>query len=87
MDYKCFTPFSDANIDGHMIFGMTGRQCETTMCNGKLLMKDRRCFQTGLARHLNIHKDQSRTHLERHLHRIVAVGRSLDQRFITHDAA
>ena len=32
MDYKCFTPFSDANIDGHMIFGMTGRQCETTMC-------------------------------------------------------
>ena len=41
MDYKCFTPFSDANIDGHMIFGMTGRQCETTMCNGKLLMKDR----------------------------------------------
>ena len=41
MDYKPFTPFSDANIDGHMIFGMTGRQCETTMCNGKLLMKDR----------------------------------------------
>ena len=53
----------------------------------QLLMKDRRCFQTGLARHLNIHKDQSRTHLERHLHRIVAVGRSLDQRFIPHDAA
>jgi len=25
-----------------MIFGMTGRQCETTMCNGKLLMKDRK---------------------------------------------
>ena len=24
-----------------MIFGMTGRQCETTMCNGRLLMKDR----------------------------------------------
>ena len=41
MDYKPFTPFSDENIDGHMIFGMTGRQCETTMCNGKLLMKDR----------------------------------------------
>ena len=41
MDYKPFTPFSDANIDGHMLFGMTGRQCETTICNGKLLMKDR----------------------------------------------
>ena len=41
VDYKPFTPFSGDNIDGHMIFGMTGRQCETTMCNGRLLMKDR----------------------------------------------
>lgn len=41
MDYKPFTPFSDANIDGHMLFGMTGRQCQTTMINGRLLMKDR----------------------------------------------
>lgn len=41
MDYKPFTPFSADNIDGHMIFGMTGRQCEFTMCNGKVLMKDR----------------------------------------------
>ena len=41
MDYKPFTPFSDENIDGHMIFGMTGRQCQTTIANGKLLMKDR----------------------------------------------
>ena len=35
MDYKPFTPFSDANIDGHMLFGMTGRQCQTTMINGR----------------------------------------------------
>ena len=41
MDYKPFTPFSDANIDGHMIFGMTGRQCQTTIGNGKVLMLDR----------------------------------------------
>ncbi len=41
MDYKPFTPFSDANIDGHMLFGMTGRQCETTMINGRILMRDR----------------------------------------------
>ena len=41
MDYKPFTPFGAENVDGHMIFGMTGRQCETTMCNGRLLMKDR----------------------------------------------
>ena len=39
--HKPYTPFSDANIDGHMIFGMTGRQCQTTMINGKILMKDR----------------------------------------------
>ena len=42
MDYKPFTPFSDANIDGHMLFGMTGRQCQTTIVNGQLLMLDRK---------------------------------------------
>ena len=41
MDYKPFTPFSDANIDGHMIIGMTGGQCQTTIGNGKVLMLDR----------------------------------------------
>ena len=42
MDYKPYTPFSSANIDGHMLFGMTGRQCQTTMINGRVLMQDRR---------------------------------------------
>ena len=41
MDYKPYTPFSDANIDGHMLFGMTGRQCQTTIAGGKVLMQDR----------------------------------------------
>lgn len=41
MDYLPFTPFSDNNIDGHMIFGMNGRGCRTTMANGRLLYKDR----------------------------------------------
>lgn len=41
MDYKPFTPFDNTNIDGHMIFGMRGRQCVTTFSNGKLLYKDR----------------------------------------------
>ena len=45
MDYKPFTPFSDANIDGHILFGMTGRQCQTTMVNGKILMRDRELVQ------------------------------------------
>ena len=41
MDYVPFTDFSDKNIDGHMIFGMNGRQCRTTVANGRLLYKDR----------------------------------------------
>ena len=41
MDYRPYTPFSDANIDGHMLFGMTGRQTELTMINGKILYRDR----------------------------------------------
>ena len=45
MDYKPFTPFGAENIDGHMLFGMTGRQCQTTMVNGRILMKDRQLTQ------------------------------------------
>ena len=41
MDYKPFTPFSADNIDGHMLFGMTGRQCQTTIAAGSILMRDR----------------------------------------------
>ena len=42
MDYKPFTPFSDKNIDGHMLFGMNGRCCRTTVINGRLLYHDRK---------------------------------------------
>ena len=41
MDYKPFTPFSDENIDVHMLFGMMGKNCRTTIINGKVLYKDR----------------------------------------------
>ncbi len=41
MDYTPFTPLSADNLDGHMIFGMNGRQCRTTVANGRLLYKDR----------------------------------------------
>ena len=50
-DYKPFTPFSDENIDGHMIFGFQGRMCTHTVVNGKLLMKDRKlvaCDETAV---------------------------------------
>ena len=41
MDYKPFTPFDHANIDGHMLFGMMGKNCRTTVINGKVVYKDR----------------------------------------------
>ena len=41
MDYKPFTPFSNENIDGHMLFGMMGKNCRTTIINGKVVYKDR----------------------------------------------
>ena len=41
MDYKPFTPFSEENIDGHMLFCMMGKNCRTTIINGKVLCQDR----------------------------------------------
>ena len=41
MDYPVFTPFSEENVDGHMLFGMMGKNCRTTIINGKVLYKDR----------------------------------------------
>ncbi|WP_077598371.1 putative aminohydrolase SsnA [Olsenella urininfantis] len=40
-DYKPFTPFSDENIDGHILFGFEGKSCRTTIINGRVLYKDR----------------------------------------------
>ena len=41
MDYDAFTPFLDENVNGHILFGMMGRSCRTTIINGKVLYKDR----------------------------------------------
>jgi cytosine/adenosine deaminase-related metal-dependent hydrolase len=41
MDYHPYTPFSEENADGHILFGMSGRDCRTTIINGKVLYKDR----------------------------------------------
>ena len=41
MDYPAFTPFSEANADGHILFGMMGRSCRTTIINGRVLYRDR----------------------------------------------
>jgi len=41
-DYDPLTPMDGSNCNGHILFGMTGRHVTTTVCNGKVLMKDRR---------------------------------------------
>ena len=42
MDYPAFTPFSEENADGHILFGMMGKNCRTTIINGNVLYKDRK---------------------------------------------
>ena len=42
MDYKQFTPLGAENLDGHMLFGMQGHDCTTTVINGRLLYHDRK---------------------------------------------
>jgi cytosine/adenosine deaminase-related metal-dependent hydrolase len=41
MDCPAFTPFSSGNADGHILFGMMGRSCRTTIVNGRVLYRDR----------------------------------------------
>ncbi len=40
-DYDPLTPLDGGNVNGHILFGMNGRSVVTTVCNGKVLMKDR----------------------------------------------
>lgn len=42
MDYKNYTELSDKNINGHILFGMNGGHVNTTVCNGEVLMRDRK---------------------------------------------
>ena len=41
VDYVSPTHLDENNINGHILFGMTGRDVVTTIANGKVLMKDR----------------------------------------------
>ncbi len=40
-DYDPPTPMHAGNINSHMLFGLSGSKIVTTMCNGRVLMKDR----------------------------------------------
>ena len=39
--YDPLTPMTKDNINSHMLFGINGAMVQTTICNGKVLMKDR----------------------------------------------
>ena len=41
MEYDPLTPMNAGNINGHLMFGTNGNNVVTTVCNGKVLMKDR----------------------------------------------
>lgn len=42
MDYDPITPMDASNVNGHILFGMNGNSVIHTVCNGKILMKDRK---------------------------------------------
>lgn len=42
MDYNPYTRFDENTGNGHMLFGMSGRDCTTTIVGGRVLMRDRR---------------------------------------------
>ncbi len=42
LDYQPPTPISDANFLGHLIFGLVDATVDTTVCKGKILMKNKK---------------------------------------------
>jgi putative selenium metabolism protein SsnA len=45
-DYDPLTPMDGGNVNGHILFGMNGRNVVTTVCNGKVLMQNRKVLVT-----------------------------------------
>ncbi|MCR5427944.1 MAG: putative aminohydrolase SsnA [Lachnospiraceae bacterium] len=41
LDYNPLTPFGADNCNGHILFGISGRYVTSTICAGRVLMKDR----------------------------------------------
>mgnify|MGYP000002460084 FL=1 len=46
VDYQPPTPLDETTVNAHLLFGTGGKDTVTTMCNGRLLMKDRRMLTT-----------------------------------------
>jgi len=49
VDYDPPTPFTVDNLNGHILFGLSGRSVVTTVVNGKVLMQDRRILVADVA--------------------------------------
>ncbi len=49
-DYNPPTQLDENNLNGHILFGMTGRDVVTTVANGRVLMKDREVLVTDVDR-------------------------------------
>ncbi len=41
LDYRPYTPLTEENLPWHLIFGIDGSHVTTTLCGGRILMKDR----------------------------------------------
>lgn len=42
IDYVPYTPMDENNLFGHVMFGISGSMTDTTIINGKIIMKDRK---------------------------------------------
>lgn len=59
LDYKPYTPMNETNRNGHILFGMSGRNVTHTIAGGKILMKDRELIQIDEERILAQIKEES----------------------------
>lgn len=64
-DYNPLTPMTADNINSHTLFGMNGRSVITTVCNGKVLMKDRQLTGIDEAAVLAKSREQAKALAER----------------------
>jgi cytosine/adenosine deaminase-related metal-dependent hydrolase len=42
VDYNPYTPINENNLNGHLLFGVCGKNVDTTIVNGKILMDERK---------------------------------------------
>ncbi len=48
VDYQPYTPLTGENYKGHILFGLSGAMTDTTIINGKLLMRHRKFTLPGV---------------------------------------